>query len=208
VDLLGRLIDKSLILVTDDETTRRSRMLETVREYAQERLASSGQSAEYQSAHAAVFLALAQAAALQLYGAEQLQWLRRLDVESANFRAAVGWLLGSGDLASVLGLAPALGMFGWILGGSRSSVSGDTCLALCSADSPLRTTAAAIVGTIAYTQGDYAQAYPLLEESVVLARRYGNKPVLGRALLQLGFASPLRGDPRGSARRALLIQRG
>jgi non-specific serine/threonine protein kinase len=199
LDLLGRLVDKSLVVVSDDRTSRRYRLLETIREYAQERLESSGEADTLRAAHAAVFVALAEAAAPQLGRADELEWLHRLDVEFDNYRVVVRWLLGRGDVVSVLRLGPGMGLFGWIRGRFREMLHwAEACLEQCGPDHPLRSTAAAFVGTLAYTQGDYAQAFPLLDEALLRARQERNKPVLARALVQQAFAAPLRGDPRAS----------
>jgi non-specific serine/threonine protein kinase len=199
LDLLGRLVDKSLVAVSDDRASRRYWLLETVREYAHERLVSSGEVDTWRSGHAAAFVALAEVAAPQLGRAHQLEWLHRLDVEYDNFRAAVRWTLGRGDVVSVFRLAPALAAFGWVRGRfTEPRRWAETCLRYCGPEHPLRSFAAVLVGTSAYIQGDYATAFLLLDEALTRARREGNIQVLARALLQLGFASPLRGNPRAA----------
>jgi predicted ATPase/DNA-binding CsgD family transcriptional regulator/DNA-binding XRE family transcriptional regulator len=199
LDLLGRLVDKSLVAVSDDHATRRYRLLETVREYAQERLEGSGEGDALRAAHAAVYVVLAEAAAPQLQGALELEWLHRLDVEYDNFRAAVAYSLAHADIVSVLRLGPALAYFGWVRGRFREQRRwAEICLEHCGTDHPLRSLAAGYVGIAAYTQGDYAEAFPLLDEALARARAEGNKPLLAFTLKQLGFASPLRGDPRAA----------
>ncbi|MFB7372654.1 BTAD domain-containing putative transcriptional regulator [Streptomyces sp. NPDC056222] len=84
VDLLGRLVDRSLV-VRDGE---RYRMLESITAYAKERLHESGDEAAASDRHRAYYLALAERAAPLLRGAGQREWLRRLDAEGANLRAA------------------------------------------------------------------------------------------------------------------------
>ena len=114
LDLLGRLIDKSLVVIGSEGTSRRYRLLETVREYAQECLDRKGEGIAVRSAHAAAFVALMEHAAPQLASAHQLQWLHRLDVDYDNIRVAVQWSLERGDIGSALRMAPALAIFGWI----------------------------------------------------------------------------------------------
>ena len=91
-------------------------MLETVREYAQERLAGAGELAAARRAHASYYLALAEQADPHLRGADQRTWFLRLEREHANLRAALGWLLDQdnrGEREAGLRLAGALGKF-WL----------------------------------------------------------------------------------------------
>jgi len=93
-DLLGGLIEKSMIVRANDDEPLRVRQLETIREYAQERLAASKDSALARHAHAAYYLILAEEG-YGLRGQEQSHWMRRSELEYANFRAAYEWLLES-----------------------------------------------------------------------------------------------------------------
>jgi predicted ATPase len=119
LDLLGRLVDKSLIVVDGDGRTNRYRFLETIREYALERLSEGTEIQTLRRAHAALHAALAKAAELQLSGPSQVEWLDRLDMEYDNFRAAIRWSLDQGDVPTVLRCAAALARFGWIRGRLR-----------------------------------------------------------------------------------------
>jgi predicted ATPase len=86
-------------------------MLETVHEYATERLEESGEAEQLRRAHAEHFLALAQEANPELKGPDQLEWLRRLETEHDNMRAALGWSLKRAETDLALGLAGALWWF-------------------------------------------------------------------------------------------------
>jgi predicted ATPase len=68
-------------------------MLETVHEYARERLEESGEAQEIKRLHAEFFLALAEEAESELKGTDQLEWLERLEAEHDNLRAALAWAL-------------------------------------------------------------------------------------------------------------------
>jgi predicted ATPase len=83
-------------------------MLETIHEYARERLEESGEEQEIKHAHAEYFLALAEEAEPELEGADQLEWLERLEEEHDNLRAALSWSLGGGDAELGLRIAGAL----------------------------------------------------------------------------------------------------
>lgn len=175
----------------DDAETRVS-MLETIREYAHELLAASGEAAITERRHAAYFLALAEAAEAQLRGPEQRIWAGRLEREHDNLRAALRWALKEGEVEIGLRLGNALWWF-WLMHGHLSEglqwikqmlanarPSEIACSAATSAESEvlelvaLRATALHGAGTLAQYQGEYAQARRLLEQSLALRRTLGD----------------------------------
>jgi predicted ATPase len=87
----------SLIRLDERAAEPRYGMLETIREFAQDRLGASGDEASVRQAHAAYFLRLVEHAQPQLYGPEQARWLRRLEAEHPNFRVALETLAASDD---------------------------------------------------------------------------------------------------------------
>ncbi|HEX6754696.1 MAG TPA: BTAD domain-containing putative transcriptional regulator, partial [Mycobacteriales bacterium] len=89
VDLLGRLVDRSLVVV--DRTRARYHLLETIREYAAERLAESGESDRIARAHAGYLTDLAEQAETELRGDGQARWLPRLALEREDIDAALAW---------------------------------------------------------------------------------------------------------------------
>jgi predicted ATPase/DNA-binding SARP family transcriptional activator len=93
LDLLSSLEGRSLVLVEEADQGRRYRMLETVREYAREKLAACGEEATARPAHVAYLLELAETAEAGMRGPEQLQWLNVLEAEHDNLRAALAWCL-------------------------------------------------------------------------------------------------------------------
>ena len=114
VYLLIALIDKSL--VSADENGDRYRMLETVREYAREKLAASGDVAAIRERHRAFFLALVEDAEPKLIGPDEAEWLQRLDVEHDNVRSALEWSQADAGSIGGLRLCGALQRF-WIARG-------------------------------------------------------------------------------------------
>jgi predicted ATPase len=93
-DALGpllRLIDKSLVVAEQRADVQRYRMLETVREYAEEKLVDSGEAAAVRARHRDYYVTLAEEGAAGILGPRQAQWDQRLDVEHENFRAALAW---------------------------------------------------------------------------------------------------------------------
>ena len=106
-DLLGGLVEKNMIVVVNDGDPLRMTQLETIREFAQERLAASHDSDLAHRAHAAYCLILAEEG-YGLRGPEQSHWMRRSDVEYANFRAAFEWLLANEQFEWAVRLTSAL----------------------------------------------------------------------------------------------------
>jgi predicted ATPase/DNA-binding SARP family transcriptional activator len=113
VDVIASLVDKSLVVATGEHEVR-YRLLETVRAYAADRLAESGESEEVAAAHAAYFLELAERAEPKLRGADQIAWLDRLTAEHDNCAAALRYVVGSGDAGSALRFVRSLGWF-WVM---------------------------------------------------------------------------------------------
>ena len=89
VDLLGRLVERSLVVV--DRTDARYHLLETIREYADERLAESGEADRIARAHAGYLIAVAEQAETELRGDGQARWLPRLALERNDIDAALAW---------------------------------------------------------------------------------------------------------------------
>jgi tetratricopeptide (TPR) repeat protein len=118
--LLAGLVDKSLVVAAEaDGGGVRYRMLETVRAYGAERLQAAGEDDALARAHAGYFLELAEAAEPELRRRDQLRWMARLAAERDNLHAALRWAVDSGEAATALRLAAALGWF-WFLTSSRA----------------------------------------------------------------------------------------
>jgi predicted ATPase len=105
LDLLTQLVDKSLVLVGEQDGDARYRLLETVRQYASEKLEEAGEAGEVRGWHAAWFLALAEEAEPHLKGHQQLEWLGRLEPEHENLRSAMRWLIDEGEVETAVRLA-------------------------------------------------------------------------------------------------------
>ncbi|MDX3352118.1 BTAD domain-containing putative transcriptional regulator [Streptomyces sp. ME01-24h] len=120
LDLLASLADKSLVTVDrpDGDGGVRYRLLQTIRAYAAERLAESGESQALRGAHAAYFLDLALTADPWLRRAEQLEWLRLLAADHDNLHAALRGSVAAGDTDRALRLLAALCTY-WMLRGMR-----------------------------------------------------------------------------------------
>ena len=144
-------------------------MLETIREFGLARLAEEGEEQAARQAHAALFLALAEAAEPHLRQSDQITWLDRLDREQSNLRAALAWTIQE-DPAAALRLAAALHWF-WNLRGHIAEGQrwlGDALAQPATAALP-RAKALAGYGRLLSRQGDHAAATAAFQESMAVA---------------------------------------
>lgn len=196
LDLLTLLVNKSLVIAETPGAEVRYRMLETIRQYAQERLRASGEAAESQRRHRHWYLRLAQQAAERIVGPEQLMWLNRLELEHENLRAALEWRSPeAADAERRLRLAGALVRFWdyhthWGEGRTwlEAALAGSHEM-----KSTARTTALAGAGFMAWRQGDYRSALALYDECLVLARELGDQKSVAEALEGQGLVAVLNG---------------
>jgi predicted ATPase/DNA-binding CsgD family transcriptional regulator/DNA-binding XRE family transcriptional regulator len=193
---LRMLVEQSLIRpVADAAGEPRFVMLETIHEYARERLAAGGEEQATRARHAAYYLDLAEAAVPRLRGAAQVQWLDWLETDHDNLRAACEWYLESGGLEEGLRLAGALHWF-WDRRGYLEEGRTRIQAALAAAhvgnarDSLRRARAWALVGAaaLAFDQGDRAAVATLAGESAALFRQLDDQRGLVLALVRLAFA--------------------
>jgi tetratricopeptide (TPR) repeat protein len=194
VDGVAALLDKSLVRQTEGpDGEPRFTMLETIREYAQERLEASGEVEIVRQRDMAYYVALAEAVEPKLYGPEIKLWLDRLDQERDNLRAALRWALERNETELVLRLGAALGWFWFVRGGEREGLQClEAALTQTSTDrTPARAWALWHAGRLA---GGNDRAHAQLEESLVLFRELGDKRGTTRALGSLGFAELVQGN--------------
>ena len=203
LERLESLVSKSLLRQdTQSDGTSRLSMLETVREFAWDRLASSGEIEDVQREHAAYYLALAEAAEPHLAGPTQGEWLHRLERDYPNLRAAVRWFAANGQANSGLRLASALRQF-WLMHGhwaeGREWLS--DLLALAPEDrSPVRAKALDRAGVLASAQGDPRLARAFYEQALALWRELGDERGAARSLTGLANAAVAEGElARGRA---------
>jgi predicted ATPase/DNA-binding CsgD family transcriptional regulator len=191
---LSRLVDKSLVLAGEQGGEARYHLLETVREYGQERLQDSGEAARIRRRHGAFFLDLAERAESGLTGARQGWWLACLEAEFDNLRAAIGWSLGEEPEAG-LRLAGALWEFCYMrghYGEGREWLEG--ALARSGGSSPaFYAKALAGAGILDLLQCEYDRATALLEESLAIYKELEDGWGIGSALQSLGSIARERG---------------
>jgi predicted ATPase/transcriptional regulator with XRE-family HTH domain len=201
LDELAALVDKSLLRqAARVDGAPHFVMLETIRAYALEQLEVHGEAEALRQRHAGYYLTLAETAAPQLHGANQLQWLDRLETEHDNVRAALAWsqatadshLTGSAEAAELgLRLAGALARF-WFVRGYWSEGRSWLAGALVRGDAapPLvRATALNWLGYLESEAGDSASARTHYQASLAIGRSMGDRPTIATALRGLGLCA-------------------
>ena len=215
VELLGSLVEKSLVTFDETEEGGRYRMLETLRDYAREKLEVAGETAAAVARHCDHYFALAKEANRGLQGARQAEWIVRLESELDNLRAAMALALGGGaDPLIAVKLAVALQNF-WILRGYATEGRGLVRAALALPairDSDRGQAFALYVGAaLAGSQSDHAESLQMLEACLVLRRRLDSPVEVAATLSTLSVSQLQEGDAIGaqrSEREALDLFRG
>ena len=195
---LESLLDQSLVHRSEDENGEaRFTMLETIREYALERLNASNEAERLHRAHADAFLALAAHAGNFLDGPQQRRWLDRLQIEQENFRAALQFAIKTEDASLALGLCSYLWAY-WYRRGQQSEGRPWARAALALPDAAGDLVRRAIVlygaGVMAVTQGDIDEAERLAEEGLQRAMQAEDDEATGRLLNLLASVSQHRGN--------------
>ncbi len=197
-DGVSSLLDKSLLRQEEGVGGEpRFVMLETIHEFARDKLQQSGEAEEIKRAHALYFLTLAEEGNPGLKGANQLEWLERLEAEHDNMRGALSWALEREEAALALGLGGALWWFWWMRGYlSEGRRWLEAALENEGRGSP-EARAMAGAGVLALEQGDLDRAQEASEEGLDLlageARdRNEARPYL---LTELGWVALNREDP-------------
>ncbi|MGH3146655.1 MAG: helix-turn-helix transcriptional regulator, partial [Rubrobacter sp.] len=201
LDLLSELVQRSLVVAeARDEEAVRYGMLELVRQYAGEELEESGEYEGLRNRHAGYYLALAEREDAQdadpgVRRSRPVAWLRQMEAEQANLRAALGWSFDEdagqpdGERAE-LGLRLATALF-WFWHTHDHQTEGrsylERALSNSSAAARLRARALDAAGGIAGFQGDIGAAKALLEEGLALYRRLEDEEGIASALTDLGM---------------------
>jgi predicted ATPase/DNA-binding CsgD family transcriptional regulator len=210
LDGVTSLVEKSLLRQDElDDVQPRYVMLETLREYALERLAESGEADAVRRRHALYYLTLAEAAEQEWLGPRQAMWLARLRQDHDNLRAALQWCVDRGYAEPAFRLGVALWWF-WAVESHIGEGSGRLSSLL--ARFPLRGASGKhlalraqtlrAAGMLASLHGDHGMARALQEEGLSLRRRQGDPAGIFNALEAVGMIASQQGDHR-AARSAL-----
>ncbi len=195
VDLLGRLVDKSLVTAEETNGTRRYWLLDTVRAYAQEKLAVAGETSAVRGRHAAWYRGLVEQAEPHLEAPDR-RWMDRLEAEHENIRAALDATVTPGGGEDALRFAAALQRF-WHIRGYWTE--GRRWLEAALAASPsappaLRAKALGRTAMLAQRQGDYHRARALAEDGLGLYRALDDPHGMATILNVLGNIAYAQGD--------------
>jgi predicted ATPase/predicted Ser/Thr protein kinase len=197
LDGMASMVDKSLVQqIEQADGEPRFLMLETIREYALEKMAESGEEAATRRAHAAYFLVLAEEGAANLS-----EWLDRFEIEHDNFRTALDWLTKTGEAGWGLRLGAALFRF-WemreYLTEGRDRLEKMLKLEGAAPASKARLRALFAAGVLAGEQGDYSNADALIKQSLDIARQLADKRSIAVSFNALAVITRDRGDIEAS----------
>lgn len=194
LELLPQLVNKSLVTLDDEGDEPRYRLLETIRQYARDKLLESGEAVEIRNRHLAYYVQLAEEAEQHLYKIGALQWVTRLEAEYDNLRTAIEWGLDH-DPLQVLRIGGALPNFWYRRGyesegmrwihealermNSQPDVQGNA-----GARERLVAIARAWQGVsfMAFSQGDMLKATAAADTCAAYARQLGEKEILAVVL--------------------------
>jgi predicted ATPase/class 3 adenylate cyclase len=193
LDVLGglsSLVEMSLVRLDEIESEPRFRMLETIREFANDRLSDAGEDAAMRERHAAYYLDFTEAAEPELVRANQVEWLERLAAEGPNITAALSWFLDQNRIEEGLRLSVAMRFF-WL----RRAPYGEgnrwltSFLERPADDVPprIRARAIAAAGSFHHWLGHLEETHKLYHESLALFREAGD--LIGEARLLRNLAS-------------------
>jgi predicted ATPase/class 3 adenylate cyclase len=210
LDVLARLVDKSLITADEEGGVTRYRLFETIREYALEQLDARGETVATRGRHLAYFVDFAERAGAGLRGAEQQRWQRRTAAETENLPSAVAWAVTTADAAAALRVVAAFALLGPSAGPVSGVTAGPAKPALeipGAAEQTHYALALTAAADFAISRGDYGDAVELAEEAL----RHANErdPAHWSAEMALGTTAlfDARDDPAAHFERALAIGR-
>jgi predicted ATPase len=198
LDGMASMVDKSLVQQVEPlQGESRFVMLQTIREYALEKLDASGEKPLMKRAHAAYCMVLAEDLSTEQSSAEGMGWLERFTLENDNFRASLEWLTQTRDADWGLRLGAALFRF-WEVGEylTEGRERLDKLLKLAEAAGPTTAGARAFfaAGVLAGVQGDYVSADMLMKQSLDIARQLRDQKGVAVSLNALAVLTRDRGE--------------
>ncbi len=200
---LTALVEASLLRRSERHEDR-FEMLSVIREYASERLESSGKRAAVEAAHARVYLGLAESAAAHLLGGERKRWLDLLTADHENLRAAHAHLVTPTLADEALRLVSAMWRFWQIKGHTYEARQRiDAVLALPGGSPRYRAKALEASGGIAWWQGDLPRASREYTEVLAMQRVLDDRAELANALYNCGISSAFAAKRTGDGEAAL-----
>lgn len=193
LDLLTGLVNKSLVVYSEQGDEARYRLLESVRRYALDRLIERGGGGPLAERHRDFFLKQVESARPHLQGPDQAEWMGRLEREHDNLRAALDY--SQNDPASgeaLQRMALALQWFWWVhgpLSEGRERLAAALAHPGAQGNTQVRGNLLTAVGILAWTRGDYEAARDMLSQGLDIHRSIANKPGIAEALIHLANVS-------------------
>ena len=194
IDTFGSLVHASLIRAVDRDGQLRFSLLETIREYALERLRESGEWNEAHDRHAAHFLALAESAGDGLEGPDQVPWLDRLETEHGSLGAAMRWFLDQGQPGLTDRMGALTWRFWWFRGHTEEFARYAEMTIAMANQMPRNEGGWAHIGLgfMLIASGDQARARALFEQGRALFSRVGDRNGIAITSAALGHLAALR----------------
>jgi predicted ATPase/DNA-binding CsgD family transcriptional regulator len=199
LDALASLIDKSLVLMEQRSGEARYRLLETIRQYGQDKLREFAEAATVRRNHRDWYARLAEQAEPETLEARQQSVFDRLEAEHDNLRAALGWSLEQQEAETAAQMGAAISRF-WLLRGYMSEGRRwlERALSGFSAKNAVRVKALNVAAMLASLQDDNNTARTLVEESLELSRELAERKQTGYALYILGRLARIEGNYAGA----------
>jgi len=198
LDLLGHLVDKSLVVVAEHDGQSRYRLLETIRQYARDKLLESRERDRVRQQHLDFYVWWSEAVEPQFIGNEQIIWLKRLDPELDNLRAALDWSMETRAIRSGSRLLCASYRFWWLRGQSREAFQRLVDFLIqpeLAAPTMDRARALFAAGFLeGWVHSRFSDARPFLTESLAIAQELGDKKCIVRAQMHLGVIAQYQQD--------------
>jgi predicted ATPase/class 3 adenylate cyclase len=202
LDVVTSLVEKSLLRVEESDDGVRYRLLETIRDYAREKLIMRDELFKLRTAHCDYYFVMAKAANRGSQGAEQGEWNRRVETELDNIRAAISYALeGGGD--PIIGVKLEVALMGfWILRGysteGRRYVRAALALPEVQASDLAHAHALYVGAGLADAQGNHGEAKGMLEACLALRRKLGEPVDVAATLSTLSLVRLHAGDAEGA----------
>ncbi len=202
LDVVGSLVDKSLVIADDGRAGTRYRMLDTIRDYARDKLDASGEQADVTTRHCQHYFALAKRIRDGCKGADLAKWIQRAESDLDNLRGATALALAAGvDPLIAVKIAVALQGF-WILRGyaseGRSVIRAALKLDAVRASDMAQAYALYVGAALAHSQSDHAEARAMLQICLTLRRKLGNLVEIAATLSTLALAQLQGGDSQAA----------
>ena len=178
-EILAALVARSLVGADTEAAEARYTLLETIRQYAQERLASTGDTERVRAAHAAYFATFADSVAAGLVGPNAFEWMARAEPELENVRTALAWAVETRDADVGLRLLRVYLPPNWLVAdlGWAFRAGTEATLAIPGASQhPGYSSALVVAGYLEFQRGDHDLASRHCDEALAVAQRLGREP--------------------------------